>query len=117
MTATERPDVTRPGWVLMAVLFGGGTAAWAARFAAGYLLVPTACVAGALVLHIVTVLAAVAAALALWFSVRWIGRTDDVAVGFTLAIGAALDAFFLGAILLEGSAVLVVDACAKGAIP
>lgn len=117
VTAIDRTETTRPGWVLLAVLFSGGTVAWAVRFGAGYLLVPTACVIGDWVLHLVTLVTAGAAALTLWLSVRWIGRTNDVPVRFTLYVGAALDAFFLGAILLEGSGVLFVDACARGSLP
>jgi hypothetical protein len=120
MTATEPSDRTRterPGWFLFLVLVSGGTVAWAVRFALGYLLVPTACEVGDWVLHLVTVVTALAALLVLVLSLRWADRTDDTAVGFTLLVGAALDAFFLGAILLEGSGVLVVDACMKGAIP
>lgn len=117
MTAVDRAERTRPGWLLFIVLFSGGTVAWALHFGLGYLLVPAACELGDWLLHLVTVVTALGALAALVLSLRWAKRTDDAPVGFTLLVGAALDAFFLGAILLEGSGVLFVDACMKGAIP
>lgn len=117
MTTTETTTSARPGWTTLLLLIFGGTIAWAIRFGAGYLLVPTACVAGAWVLHLVTVLTALAAAAALLFSLRGMRRIDDTSVTFVLGGGAALNAFFLAAILLEGSGVLFVDACLKGALP
>lgn len=120
MTAAEpttEHTAERPGWLVFSLLVAGGTLAWAVRFALGYLLVPAACEVGDWILHVVTAVTALAALAALLLSLRWARRVDDVPVRFTLLVGAALDAFFLGAILLEGSGVLFVDACMKGAIP
>lgn len=117
MTATTDGSRIRPGWGAFVLLVFGGTIAWAVRFALGYLLVPTACEIGEWILHVVTVASAAAAVAALVLSSRWASRVTDPSLRFTLWFGMALDVFFLGAILLEGSGVLFVDACAKAAIP
>lgn len=117
MTTTPEQTARQPRPALLVLLVFGGTIAWAIRFGLGYLLVPTACEVGDWVLHLVTLVTAAAAVLALVRSLGWARRVTNPAVRFSLWFGVALDVFFLGAILLEGSGVLFVDACAKAAIP
>ncbi|MFA9443921.1 hypothetical protein [Egicoccus sp. AB-alg6-2] len=117
MRTTADVEQVRPGWVVLTLLIFGGTIAWALRFGLGYLFVPAACEVGDWILHLVTLVAALLAIVALVLSLRWAKRVTDPSVRFSLWFGIALDVFFLGAILLEGSGVLLVDACAKGAIP
>lgn len=115
---SDRAATTRrtPGPWALALLVFGGTLAWVVRFAVGYAVVPEACARGDVLLHVVTLVTALAAAGALAWSWRVLGHTEDAARRFVLMAGMALDVFFLGAILLEGSAVLFVDACTKGAV-
>lgn len=117
MTTTSDTARTRPGPVVLSLLVFGGMLAWAIRFALGYLLVPTACEVGDWLLHVVTGVTALLGLLAVIGSLRLARRITDPPVRFSLWFGIALNVFFVGAILLEGSAVLLVDACAKGAIP
>jgi hypothetical protein len=116
MTTTDTARA-RPGAVAIMLAVFGGTIAWALRFGLGYLLVPAACEIGDWLLHLVTLGTALLALAALVLSLRWARRLDDPPLRFSLWFGAALNVFFLAAILLEGSGVLFVDACAKAALP
>jgi hypothetical protein len=96
----------------------GGTATWATRFAVGYLLVPPACQMGTGILHIVHTVAVLISAGFVLLPILVLRRTDATPpVRFLLLLGVALNVFFLATILLESSAALVVDPCAKGSIP
>lgn len=116
MTTT---DVThdRPGPTALVMVIFGGTIAWAVRFGLGYLFVPAACAYGDWLLHVITLVTALAAVAALVVSLRWARQVGHPPLRFSLWFGAALNVFFLAAILLEGSGVLLVDACAKAALP
>lgn len=116
MTPTDTAR-DRPGAVGITLLVFGGTIAWALRFGLGYLLVPAACATGGWLLHVVTLVTALLALAALVLALRWARRLADPSLRFSLWFGVALNVFFLAAILLEGSGVLFVDACAKAALP
>lgn len=114
-TADTAPD--QPGPIVLVLQIFGGMIAWTLRFGLGYFFVPMACTAGDWILHVITLVTALAAVAALVSSLRWARRIDSSALRFSLWFGVALNVFFLAAILLEGSGVLFVDACAKAAIP
>jgi hypothetical protein len=114
-TATD--DQARPGWTWLILVAFGVTILWAVRFAIAYLLVPTACVEGEWILHVLGVATLLASVGVLALNLRWLRRPLEVPVRFFLLVGMALNVFFLGVIALESSAVFFVDACAKGAIP
>lgn len=117
MTATVDTGQREPRPVALVLVVFGATIAWAVRFALGYLFVPAACEVGDWLLHLITLGTTLAGAVALVLSLRWARRPYRSPVRFSLWFGAALNVFFLAAILLEGSGVLFVDACAKAAIP
>jgi hypothetical protein len=110
-------DQSRPGWTWLLLVAFGVTILWAVRFAIAYLLVPTACVEGEWILHVLGVVTLLASAGVLALNLLWLRRPLEVPVRFFLLVGLALNVFFLGVIALESSAVFFVDACAKGAIP
>jgi hypothetical protein len=119
VSTTTTPDRTRdqPAWAWLLLVTFGVTLLWAVRFAAAYLLVPTTCLVGDWLLHVVGLVTIVAAVAVLLVNVRWVRQPWTTPVRFLLAVGLALNAFFLAVTVLESSAVLFVDACAKGAIP
>lgn len=115
-TSTQQATSSPHGWIV-GIAVVGGVAAWAGRFALGYLLVPTACQTGTWVLHLVHAVFLLLVIGAVLLSVTLLRRSTDTATRFLLLLGLTLNSFFLATILLESSAVFVVDACAKGAIP
>jgi hypothetical protein len=120
MTATETdtPRRARPAWVWLVLVGFGATLLWALRFAVAYLLVPTACIEGTWVLHLLGGVTLLASAGVIALNVAWLrGRQLEPPARFWLQVGLGLNVFFLAVTLLESSAVFVVDACAKGAIP
>jgi hypothetical protein len=106
-----------PAWAGLILVVFGVTLLWALRFAVAYLLVPTACIEGEWLLHLVGGVTLVASAGVLAVNLALLRRPFDVPVRFLLLVGLALNVFFLGVTALESSAVFFVDACAKGAIP
>jgi hypothetical protein len=107
----------RPPWRWLILVAFGVTLLWALRFAVAYLLVPTACIEGEWLLHLLGVLTLLASAGVLVLNVAWLRRPLEIPVRFFLLVGLALNIFFLGVTALESSAVFFIDACAKGAIP
>jgi hypothetical protein len=106
-----------PAWAGLILVVFGVTLLWALRFAVAYLLVPTACIEGEWLLHLVGGVTLLASVGVLAVNLAWLRRPLDVPVRFFLLVGLALNVFFLGVTALESSAVFFVDACAKGAIP
>jgi hypothetical protein len=114
----EDADEAAPiAWVWLILVAFGVTILWALRFAVAYLLVPTACIQGEWLLHVVGGVTLLAAVGVLLLNLAWLRRPLDVPVRFFLLVGLGLNVFFLGVTALESSAVVVIDACAKGAIP
>jgi hypothetical protein len=114
---TGRDPDARPGWTGLILVAFGVTILWAVRFAVAYLLVPLACLEGAWLLHVVGGVTLLAGLGVLALNLLWLRRPLEVPVRFFLLVGLGLNVFFLGVTALESSAVLFVDACAKGAIP
>jgi hypothetical protein len=114
---STRPD-PRPAGLGMAVAGQlRGTVLWAVRFAVACLLVPTACLVGDWLLHVVGLVTILAALVVVLVNLRWARQPWATPARFLLAVGLALNVFFLAVTVLASSAVLFVDACAKGAIP
>jgi hypothetical protein len=107
----------QPAWAWLLLVSFGGTLLWAVRFAVAYLLVPTACLVGDWLLHVVGLVTILAALVVVLVNLRWARQPWATPACFLLAVGLALNVFFLAVTVLESSAVLFVDACAKGAIP
>jgi ABC-type Fe3+-siderophore transport system permease subunit len=116
VTTRER-TAARPAWPWLILVAFGVTILWALRFAVAYLLVPTACLVGDWLLHVIGAATIVASVAVLLLNVAWARRPLELPVRFFLLVGVGLNAFFLAVTVLESSAVFFVDACAKGAIP
>lgn len=113
----ERERRTLRWWAGVALIILGALIAWALRFAVGYLLAPAACEVGMWVQWLTSGVFLLAGAGALALNLRLLRTEVDVATRFLAYVGIALNVYFLGVMLLETSALIFVDACAKGAIP
>jgi len=91
----------------------GGAVAWATHLVVVYALLPVACLTGTgLVIHLTTLLFGGVVVGAIVVSWRLRGRADAGPAERWLATGSILlNALFLFAVLVEGSAAFVVDPC------
>jgi putative membrane protein len=84
-----RPRRARPGWPWLILVAFGVTILWAVRFAVAYLLVPTACVEGEWLLHLVGGVTLLASVAVLLLNLRWLKLGLEVPVRFFLLVGLA----------------------------
>lgn len=103
----------RPGSLRLAFAALGAPAAWAAHLGFSYLLVPESCRWGTdLVLHLVTVAAALVAVAATVTASRVLrGAGDDASARFVGVGGVAVGLLFLAAVLVEGLLPFLLDPC------
>lgn len=104
----------RPSPILVAFAVLGAPAAWGAHLGLSYYAVPRACATGTtLWLHVITVATAAVAVGAMLAAGRLRagpGGRDEVRRSLG-TVGLLLGALFLGATLVEGIPVLLVDPC------
>ena len=122
MSATDRIERIDPAkpvvwWLKVTFVVLGAMIAWALRFTFGYLFTPASCEVGAWLQWLISGVFILIGAGALLANLLMLRRDLDTATRFLLFVGVALNVFFLGVMLLEMTAIAVVDACAKGAIP